>query len=87
MTSIILTIEQECCATLDNFSKLLIVSQFGTLLNYAVCFYHRQFLTREKVNCEVLAWLETRLLAYLNGPELADRAIRGILPAPATQVS
>ena len=68
LTGILLAIEQEYTATIDRFSKQIIVSHLENLLSYADRFYHRQFLTREKANHEVLARLETLLTACFDGP-------------------
>lgn len=48
IVDIILHIQQECSANIDQFTKRIIVSQLETLLNYADRFYHRQFITRRK---------------------------------------
>jgi AraC-like DNA-binding protein len=73
--AIIQTIEQECSANLDRFSKQIIISQIESLLHYADRFYHRQFLTREKANHEVLERLEALLHAYFNSPDVAERGV------------
>ena len=64
ITTIILTIKQECEANIDTFSKPIIISHLESLLNYADRFYHRQFITREKANHQLLDRLETVLDAY-----------------------
>jgi len=73
--NIIFTIEQEYTATIDRFSKQIIVSQLETMLHYADRFYQRQFITREKANHEVLERLETLLDAYFNSTNLAERGL------------
>ena len=45
------------------------------MLNYADRFYHRQFITREKANHQVLERLESLLQAYFNGPDLAEKGL------------
>jgi AraC-like DNA-binding protein len=72
---IILTILQECDANIDRFSKQIISSQLESLLHYADRFYHRQFITREKANHEVLERLETLLHAYFNSTDLVERGL------------
>lgn len=67
-------IEQEYLASIDRFSKPIIVSHLESLLHYADRFYHRQFLTREKANHEVLERLETLLHAYFNN-NLVERGL------------
>jgi AraC-like DNA-binding protein len=65
-------IEQEYLASIDRFSKPIIVSHLESLLHYADRFYHRQFVTREKANHEVLERLETLLHAYFNNNNLVE---------------
>jgi AraC-like DNA-binding protein len=75
ITAIILAIEQEYSTPIDRFSKQIIVSQVESLLNYADRFYHRQFITREKANHQVLERVETLLQAYFNSPDLAEKGL------------
>ena len=76
--SIIFAIEQEYASTIDRFSKPIIVSHVENLLQYADRFYHRQFLTREKANHEVLERLESLLHAYFNGADVAERGLPSV---------
>jgi len=69
------TIEQEYSSSIDRFSKQIISSHLESLLHYADRFYHRQFLTREKANHEVLGRLETLLANYFDHPLLAERGL------------
>jgi AraC-like DNA-binding protein len=75
LLNILQTIEQECSANLDRFSKQIIISQIEGLLSYADRFYHRQFLTREKANHEVLERMEVLLHACFNSPDIAERGV------------
>ena len=75
ITNIILAIEQEYRANIDRFSKQIIVSHVESLLNYADRFYHRQFLTREKANHQVLEQVETLLHEYFNRADLAESGL------------
>jgi len=73
--NLIFAIRQEYAAALDRFSKPIIVAQVESLLQYADRFYHRQFLTREKANHEVLERLETLLQAYFDSHNLLERGL------------
>ena len=75
ITNIVLAVAQECNANIDRFSKQIIVSQIEGLLHYADRFYHRQFITREKANHQVLERVETLLHAHFNSPDLAERGL------------
>ncbi len=63
-------IEQEYHANIDKFSKSVIVAQIELLLNYADRFFNRQFLTREKINHQILNKLEDIITDYFNNDAL-----------------
>ena len=71
ITALIQNIEQENRANIDQFSKPIIISHIETLLNYAHRFYHRQFITRELANHQILERLETLLASYQGLPTVA----------------
>jgi len=73
--AIIQTIAQEHSANLDRFSKQIITSQLESLLHYADRFYHRQFLTRDKANHEVLERVEALLDTYFSSDDLMERGL------------
>ena len=75
ITNIILTIEQECAANIDTFSKPIIIAHLDSLLHYADRFYHRQFITREKSAHQLLDRLETLLDDYFNSTDLINRGL------------
>ncbi|MEM1338703.1 MAG: helix-turn-helix transcriptional regulator [Bacteroidota bacterium] len=66
MDGIFENILEEHLTNIDKFTKPVIISQIGTLLNYADRFYHRQFLTREKENHHILDRLEQLLNDHFN---------------------
>jgi len=68
-------IQQEYHANIDRFSKQIIISQMESLLSYADRFYHRQFITREKANNQLLEKLETILEDYFNSDELITKGL------------
>lgn len=71
LNSIIENIRQEYHTNMDRFSKQIIISQIESLLNYSERFYHRQFLTREKSNHQILGRLDDLLTDYFNSENLA----------------
>ena len=73
--TIIHAIQQEYSSAIDRFSKHILVSQLESLLHYADRFYHRQFLTREQANHEVLERLETLLQAHFNANNLLEKGL------------
>lgn len=78
ITSILLTIQHECEANIDSFSKPIIISHLESLLNYADRFYHRQFITREKAAHQLLDRLETVLDAHFNQPDGMSRGLPSV---------
>ncbi|RZK32148.1 MAG: AraC family transcriptional regulator [Hymenobacter sp.] len=78
ITGIMHTIEQEYSTAIDRFSKQIIISQVESLLHYADRFYHRQFITREKANHQVLERVESLLNAYFNSSDLAERGLPSV---------
>ena len=75
INSIIQNILQEYHGNIDKFSKQIIISQIEGLLSYADRFYHRQFITREKSNHEVLDRLETLLHHYFESDDLIIKGL------------
>ena len=51
------------------------VAQFEVLLNYADRFYNRQFITRKKINHQMLVRLEDLLTAYFNSDDLVKKGL------------
>jgi AraC-like DNA-binding protein len=75
LIQILQNIRQEYHANIDRFSKQIIISQIESLLSYADRFYHRQFITREKANHQLLEKLETILEDYFAGDKLATKGL------------
>ncbi len=75
INNIVLNIRQEYHANIDKFSKSIIISHIEALLNYADRFYHRQFLTREKGNHQILERLEQLLTDYFNSDDLISKGL------------
>jgi len=75
LINIIENIQRECHSSIDKFSKQIIVSQIESFLSYADRFYHRQFITREKNNHQILDRLETLLTGYFNSEDLITKGL------------
>lgn len=63
-------IRREYTGNIDQFSKQIIISHIESLLNYSDRFYHRQFLTREKTNHQLLERMEALLNRYFHQEEM-----------------
>jgi AraC-like DNA-binding protein len=68
-------IRQECQSNIDQFSKNILVSHIEALLAYADRFYHRQFITREKANHQVLERVEQLLNDFFNSTDLMSKGL------------
>jgi len=75
---IIQNIQQEYQSNIDKFSKQIIISQIESLLGYADRFYHRQFITREKSNHQILDRLEKLVSDYFNGTDLINKGLPSV---------
>lgn len=64
-------IRNETAANMDAFTQDLLVSNIDLLLKYCDRFYNRQFLTRKKVNNDLLSKLESLLDDYFKDDKLA----------------
>ncbi len=67
---IIANIEREIEANMDSFTQDLLISNLDLLLKYCDRFYNRQFLTRKKVNNDLLSKLEQLLDDYFRDDKL-----------------
>ncbi|SDJ11881.1 helix-turn-helix domain-containing protein [Chryseobacterium jejuense] len=72
---IIDNIGQEIDANMDSFTQDLLLSNLDLLLKYCDRFYNRQFLTRKKVNNDLLSKLETLLDEYFRNDQLIVNGI------------
>ncbi|WP_439698909.1 helix-turn-helix domain-containing protein [Mucilaginibacter sp. AW1-7] len=75
INNIIQNILQEYHGNMDKFSKQIIISQIESLLTYADRFYNRQFITRDKINHQILERLEKVLINYVNSELLPEKGL------------
>ncbi len=71
--NLIQNIKQEYNTNIDKFSQTIIITQIETLLTYADRFYNRQFLTRKKINHQILNRLEVLLINYFDNDDLLTK--------------
>lgn len=72
---IIENIGMEIDANMDVFTQDLLISNIELLLKYCDRFYNRQFLTRKKVNNDLLAKLEVLLDDYFKADGVLEKGI------------
>ncbi|MCJ7936256.1 MAG: helix-turn-helix transcriptional regulator [Chryseobacterium sp.] len=75
VTDIIDNINREIETNMDGFTQDLLVSNIDLLLKYCDRFYNRQFLTRKKVNHDLLTQLENLLDKYFKNDRLTTAGI------------
>lgn len=75
LINILQNIQQECGLNIDKFTKQIIISQIESFLSYADRFYHRQFITREKANHQILERLEAWLNNYFASDDLVLKGL------------
>lgn len=68
-------IKQEYQANIDSFSQDVIVSHIELLLHYCNRFYNRQFITRKKVDHELLTKFEQHMAAYFTGETSLNKGL------------
>ena len=72
---IIDNVSREIGANMDAFTQDLLVSNIDLLLKYCDRFYNRQFLTRKKINNDLLTKLETLLDDYFKHEGLLEKGV------------
>jgi len=75
---IIANVEQEIDINMDSFTQDLLVSNLDLLLKYCDRYYNRQFLTRKKVNSDLLSKLELLLDNYFKNDKLTINGIPSV---------
>lgn len=75
---IIANVEQEIDINMDSFTQGLLVSNLDLLLKYCDRYYNRQFLTRKKVNSDLLSRLELLLDDYFKNDQLTINGIPSV---------
>jgi AraC family transcriptional regulator, transcriptional activator of pobA len=64
LSTLVNTIEKEYQTNIDKYSKDLIVTAIEQLLNYSQRFYGRQFITRQKLNSDLVSKFEQLVKNY-----------------------
>lgn len=75
ITDILKNIQREYHSNIDKFSQNIIVAQIELLLNYCERFYQRQFITRNKINHQILSKVETLLDNYFERDNLIETGL------------
>lgn len=75
LTELTYAIEKEYKSNIDQFSQGVIVTAIEQLLNYSQRFYGRQFLTRQKLNTDLISNFEQLVTDYFQSNLLTEIGI------------
>jgi AraC-like DNA-binding protein len=64
------TIQKEYTANIDKQSATIIITAIEQILNYSHRFYGRQFITRQKLNSDLLSKFESLISEYFNSQDI-----------------
>jgi AraC family transcriptional regulator, transcriptional activator of pobA len=73
--SLIEVIRLEYSHAIDHHSQGILITQLEQVLNYALRFYERQFITRRRVNTDFVSRFETLLNDYLQSKQLSETGL------------
>lgn len=77
-------IEKEYSRNIDKHTQGLMVSHIDLLLNYCNRFYDRQFMTRAKVNNDIVQRFEYLVKTYFTGETLTEKGLPDVKQVAAT---
>ncbi|OCX50900.1 transcriptional regulator [Mucilaginibacter sp. PPCGB 2223] len=72
---IVQKIAAELLENIDQHSQTLIVSNVELLLNYCTRYYDRQFITRKRINNDILEIVEKELQEYIQSAVLSEQGL------------
>ncbi|WP_297332886.1 helix-turn-helix domain-containing protein [Flavobacterium sp.] len=78
LTSIAGNIQKEYNGNIDKYSQGVIITAIEQLLNYSQRFYGRQFITRQKLNSDLLSTFEKLVFDYFNSSDIAKKGLPSV---------
>lgn len=78
LSTLVKSIEKECQTNIDKYSKDLIVTAIEQVLNYSQRFYGRQFITRQKLNTDLVSKFEQLLKQYFQSAAIIEKGLPGV---------
>ena len=72
------SIEEELQHPVDKHSQTLITDSIGLFLDYCMRFYDRQFITRKKVNSDIMSNFEYNLAEYFRSGEAERKGLPSV---------
>jgi AraC family transcriptional regulator, transcriptional activator of pobA len=71
-------IQKEYSGNVDQYSQKVIITAIEQLLNYSQRFYGRQFITRQKLNSDLLSNFENLVSEYFNPAIIGEKGLPGV---------
>lgn len=71
-------IQKEYSGNIDKYSQDVIITAIEQLLNYSKCYYGRQFITRQKLNSDLLSNFENLVIEYFNSNEIVNKGLPSV---------
>jgi AraC family transcriptional regulator, transcriptional activator of pobA len=78
LTTIVENIQKEYSGNIDNYSQAVIITAIEQLLNYSQRFYGRQFITRQKLNSDLLSNFENLVFDYFNSNDISNKGLPSV---------
>lgn len=78
LMELLVNIKNELALNIDTFTQDLLVSNIELLLKYCDRYYNRQFLTRKKINSDILSKLEALLNDYFTIDSLSQHGVPSV---------
>jgi len=78
LTTLVGAIEKEYRTSIDSYSKNVIVTAIEQLLNYAQRFYGRQFITRQKLNSDLVSKFEELVRTYFQSDKIIENGLPSV---------
>ena len=72
------SIQEELEHPVDKHSQTLITDAIGLMLDYCMRFYDRQFITRKRVNSDIMSDFERNLAEYFNSGEAERKGLPSV---------
>lgn len=78
LSTLVSAIENEYQTNIDRYSKDLIVTAIEQLLNYSQRFYGRQFITRQKLNTDLVSKFEQLVKSYFQSNISTEKGLPSV---------
>jgi AraC family transcriptional regulator, transcriptional activator of pobA len=78
LTTIAENIQKEYNGNIDKYSQVVIITAIEQLLNYSQRYYGRQFITRQRLNSDLLSSFEHLVFDYFNSNDISNKGLPSV---------